>query len=166
MKRLLILLTLSFSLSSFAWNDQYKFDHFKRVDDFDYQQAVLDNEGWSIVIFNRGYCTTSHSMMDCFPYEMKLNSLAPKIFARNNNIQIINMDTESTYTHQHYNISALPAVVFILNGQIMKTLQANRCNPYRNRNSDYRRLNWANDLLQRTLDEIYKIPVSMDQTKE
>lgn len=162
MKTLLLLLAFSFSLSSFAWNDEYQFDHFKRVDDFDYQEVVMQNEGWSIVIFNRGYCSIPDSMMDCFPYEMKLNSLAPKIFARNNNIQIINMDTESTYTHQNYNISALPAVVFLLDGRIMNTLEASRCYPYRNPNCDYRRLNWANDLLQRTLDEIYKIPASMD----
>lgn len=162
MKALLLLLSLSFSLSSFAWNDEYKFDNFKRIDDFDFQEVVLENEGWSIVVFNRGYCSISDSMMDCFPFEMKLNSLAPKIFARNNNIQIINMDTESTYTHRDYSINALPAVVFILDGQIMNTLEANRCNPYRSPNCDYRRLNWANDLLQRTLDEIYKIPASME----
>lgn len=162
MKSLLFILTLSFSLSSFAWNDEYKFDHFKRIDDFDYREVVLDNEGWSIVIFNNGRCSLSDSMMDCFPFEMKLNSLAPKIFARNNNIQIINMDTESTYTHRDYNLGVLPAVVFILDGQIMQTIEAYKCYPYRTPNCDYRRLNWANDLLQRTLDELYKIPASIN----
>lgn len=161
MKLWFLFFTLSFSLSSFAWNDEYQFENFKRIDDFDFQEIVLNNEQWSIVIFNSGYCSINSNMMDCFPYEMKLNSLVPKIFARNNNIQIINMDTQSTYTHQDYNIKSSPAVVFIFDGQIMKTLEAHRCYPYRNSNCDHRRLNWSDNLLQRTLDEIYKIPASV-----
>lgn len=161
MKAIIFLLTLTFSLNIFAWNDEYKFEHFKRVDDFDFREVVQDYEGWSIIVFNRGYCSISDSMMDCFPFEMKLNSLAPKILARNNNIQIINMDTESTYTHQDYGLKTLPSVVFLYNGSIMTTLEAYKCYPYSNPNCDNRRLNWANDLLKRTLDEVYKIPATL-----
>lgn len=163
MKFLLLVLTLSFSLSAFAWDNEYKFDNFKVVDDYDFREVVLENKEWSIVIFNKGYCPLSDSKMDCFPFEMKLNSLAKKLYARNNNLQIINMDTDFSFTHQRFNLKATPAVVLLLDGQIMATIEANRCNPYRNPNCDYRRLNWANDLLQRTLDEIYKIPASMDK---
>lgn len=161
MKVLLFFLTLSISLSSFAWNDEYKFDNFKRIDDFDFQQVVSNNKSWSIVIFNHGYCSFPDSMMDCFPFEMKLNSLAPNILALHKNIQIINMDTESTYTYQKFNLKTLPSVVFILNGMIMKTISANKCHPVRNPDCLYRRGHWANELLQKTLNEVYKIPSSV-----
>lgn len=154
------MITMLTSLNTFAWNDDYQFEHFKRVDDFDFSEVVQDYQGWSIIVFNRGYCSIGSSMNRCFPYESKLNYMAPNILARNSNIQIINMDTESTYTHQNYNLRVLPSVVFLLDGQVMETLEAYRCNPRSNQNCDYRRLNWANDLLQRTLDVIYKIPAT------
>lgn len=161
MKFLLCLITLSISLNLFAWNDEYKFSHFKRVDDFDFREVVLDYKDWSIVVINNGRCSLGSTMNRCFPFEMKLNTLAPKIFARNNNIQIINMDTESTYTHQQYDLKVIPAVIFFYKGQMMEKLEAYKCYPYSNPSCDYNRMNWANDLLQRTLDVIYKIPASI-----
>lgn len=160
MKTMFLLITLTISMNIFAWNDEYKFSHFQRLEDFDFQQVVLNNQQWSIVIFNRGYCSINDSMMDCFPYEMKLNALAPQLYARNNNIQIINMDTESTFTHQQFNLKSFPAVVFILNGQTMTTLEANRQLSYLYTQDNLSQFSWANNLLQRTLNEIYKISPS------
>lgn len=148
------------SMSTWAWNERYNFEHMTRVDDFDYREVVLENEQWSIVIFNNRRCSSFDSLNDCFPFETKLNHLAPKIYARNNNIQIINMDTESTYTYQDYQLRSYPAVVFLYDGQIMKTIEAKPCHPYRTPQCDYRNMNWANNLLQDVLDEVYKIPQS------
>lgn len=162
MKKLFLLLTLCLSFNVFAWDNEYEFENMTQVDDFDFREVVLDKEGWTILVFNKGYCSLSNSKNDCFPYEAKLNVMAPKIYARNNNIQIVHMDTDFTFTHQDYNLKVLPSVVFLLDGQIMTTIEAKRCYRVSQPNCDYRDLNWSMVMLQKTLDEIYKIPASMD----
>lgn len=145
MNKLLILITLFASLNVFAWNDDYSFDNFTRVDDFNFSQEV-DKKEWSILVFNNGYCPLNDSMMDCFPFEMKLNYLAPNIYGRNNNLQILNIDMQSSYIHQRYGISSAPTVIFLLDGAEMMRVENIR-NP--------------NALLQQTLNNLYKIPASL-----
>lgn len=162
MKKIILLLTLCLSFSAFAWDNEYEFEHLTKVDDFDFREVVLDQEGWTILVFNKGYCSISSSKRRCFPYESKLNELAPKIYARNNNLQIVHMDTDFSFTYQRYNLKTLPSVVFLLDGQIMKTISAKRCININQPGCDYQDLNWSMVMLQKTLDELYKIPASMD----
>ncbi len=140
-----ILIGLIFSLlianQAFAIGAEYKFKNMKSVDDFNFSTQVENNEEWSIVIFNSGYCPLPDSQMDCFPFEMKIDYLAPQIFGRNNNISIFNMDTDSTYTYRNYGLTKRPSVVFFYNKQMMEIIEGNS----------------TNDLLQKTLDVIFKI---------
>lgn len=144
MKNIILLIAIIFSYNASAWDNEYKFSHIKAVDDFDYREVVEDYQGWSVVVFNKGYCPLNRTKMDCFPFEMKLNYMAPKIYARNINIQLVNMDTDFTFMHQRFGVKTRPAVVFLHNNSIMSVLESG--SPFN-----------ANALLQRTLNEIYKI---------
>jgi len=140
-KLLSIIISFLFASQVFALAAEYKFENMDIVDDFDFSAQVEMNQDWSIVVFNSGYCPLPDSQMDCFPFEMKFDYLAPQIFGRNGNIRIFNMDTDNTYTYRRYGINKRLTVLFFLDGQIMETLNGSS----------------TNDLLEKTLNTIYKI---------
>jgi hypothetical protein len=72
----LVLLAL-LSLSAFA-NVTYDFKNFTKVTDRTFDETV-SKKNISIVVFNNGYCTLPNSQFQCFPFEVKLEYLSPKI---------------------------------------------------------------------------------------
>jgi hypothetical protein len=160
-KAIVTLMLLLSSLSVYAWNEEYNFSDLTRIDDFDFSSEVLDHDGYTLLVFNNGRCSISSSPVRCFPYEAKLNKLAPAIKGRNKNLNLVIMDVESSYTYRDYNITKFPSAVLLYQGsQLSEKLEANRCHYGRSMTSEDRIncMNWANVLLQKTLDEIYKIP--------
>jgi hypothetical protein len=160
MKKYLLLLSLIFSTTLWAWNDEYQFQNFTRVDDFSFQETVLEHRGWSIVIFNRGYCPFNNSKNRCFPFESQVEQLSAQILGRISNMQLINIDTESSSIHHRYDVKAGPTVLFLLDGREMERLEPYFCYPHQTNNQcDYQRLSWSHDLLKRTWEVIIKIPM-------
>ena len=142
MKKLLFLIVAAFSLNSFAISNSYDFKSLVKADDYNFSE-VLDKKEWSILVFNNGYCPLQRSKLRCFPVEMKLNYFAPNIYARNNNIQIVNIDMQSSFIHNRYFVTSTPTVIFLLDGAEMIRFD---------------RMRSPNFLVQQVLDEVFKIP--------
>lgn len=142
MKKYLFLIVTFLSLNSFAADNSYEFESLIKADDYNFSE-VLDKKEWSILIFNNGHCPLQRSKIRCFPVEMKLNYFAPKIYARNSNIQIVNIDMQTSFIHNNYFITSTPTVVFLLDGREMIRFD-------KMRSPDF--------LVQQVLDEVFKIP--------
>jgi hypothetical protein len=130
----LILLGL-LSLSAFA-SPLYEFKNFTKVNDRTYDN-VVSKKDISIVVFNNGYCPLPDSQFDCFPFEVKLEYLSPRIIGNYKSIQILNIDTQRNYVQRRYSFKRYPAVLFLLKGG-----EVSRIDEYRG----------ANDLIQKTFD--------------
>ena len=142
MKTYILLFISLFSINSFAIDNSYEFEHLVKADDFNFRE-VLEQKEWSILIFNNDYCPLQRSKVRCYPVEVKMNYFAPNIHARNNNIQILNIDMQSSFIHNRYFVSSTPTVIFLLDGAEMIRFDKMR-NP--------------NLLVQQILDEVFKIP--------
>ncbi len=139
MKSLIILVLLSFQ--AFAADNSYEFESFNKAGDFDFTKVINAKE-WSLVVFGGRYCPINDTRFDCYPFETKLDSISPKVFAMTKSIQIVNVDITRNYVHRRYDLKRYPGVVLLLNGREMQRLD------------EY---TGANDLIQKTYNMLLKI---------
>ena len=150
--KVLSFLFLILSFNIFAAD--YEFENIKVIDEFSIDEEIYRADKDVMLIFNNGTCFNSTNR--CYPYERKVNYLAPQINARG--VEIMNMDVSFNRYHQRYNIKKLPAVIFFAKGSYITMLEPNTCSYYeRNHDCRMRNLTWVNYLLQETLDTLNQV---------
>jgi len=145
---------LLFILSFSVFGTEYSFDKIEKIERYNIDEKIYQsNEHVMLILNNENFSCRNNR---CYPFERKINYLAPQINARG--IKIYNMNVSYNQFHLKYGIKKLPAVIFFSSGSFMKLLEPNTCSYYeRNNDCRMRNLTWVNSLLQSSLDSLNQI---------
>ena len=134
----------------------YYFPHMQEVDRWNYVERVNQRGGYTVVIFNNGYCPNHQSTLMCFPYEAKVDRVVPQLKARTPNLEFFYFDTHTNFSTipAQYMIASYPAVIMLTdNGQLLELHEADLAWP----NDPYDPRGWDNKLFQKTIDMVLRI---------